>query len=192
MRSRVFACFLLLATACAGPGKVTRLDDNSVVDLSGKWNDTDSRLVSSEMIADLLGSAGFLELGNRLNRAPAIIVGTVVNKSHEHIDVATFTRDIERAITNSGKARFVASRSERGELRRERADQMTNASDDTKKDFGQERGADLMLKGEINSTVDESQKRTLVVYQVGMFLIDLETNDKTWIGDKTIKKVLEQ
>ena len=48
------ACVALLS-ACSSSGgkKVTRLDANEVTDLSGSWNDTDSRLVAEEMINDL-------------------------------------------------------------------------------------------------------------------------------------------
>ena len=53
------ACIALL-TACSGGGKtVARLDANSVTDLSGSWNDTDSRLVADEMITDCLGRAWY-------------------------------------------------------------------------------------------------------------------------------------
>ena len=39
--------------SCAGP-KVSRVGTDTVTDLSGRWNDTDSRLVAEEMVKDAL------------------------------------------------------------------------------------------------------------------------------------------
>jgi len=69
---------------------VTRVESDTVTDLSGKWNDTDSRLVAEEMIQDVL-SRGWLSKFNRSKgKAPTVIVGTVRNLSHEHINTRTF------------------------------------------------------------------------------------------------------
>ena len=50
-----FALSLLTAAALSvsacGIKRVSRVDPNSVTDLSGRWNDTDSRLVANELIA---------------------------------------------------------------------------------------------------------------------------------------------
>ena len=47
---------LLSAAGCGGT-KVTRIDHDQTVDLSGQWNDSDSRMVSEEMIKDCLSQA---------------------------------------------------------------------------------------------------------------------------------------
>ena len=47
---------IALINGCANR-KITRVDPNETIDLSGRWNDSDSRLVSEEMIGDLLTSA---------------------------------------------------------------------------------------------------------------------------------------
>jgi len=53
---------LILLTGCGQ--KVARVDSDTVTDLSGNWNDTDSRLVAEEMIQDVL-SRGWLTKFNR-------------------------------------------------------------------------------------------------------------------------------
>ena len=79
----------------------------------------------------------------------------------------------------------------REELRAEKADQQTNASQSTMKKFGLENGADYILTGSINSIVD-SQKRTKeVYYQVDLELTNIETNEVVWIGDKKIAKLVK-
>lgn len=184
-----------LATAllvlCAGgcSTKVTRLEAGEVRDLSGAWNDTDSRLVSEEMIGDMLEGLWLREYAG--SGRPAVIVGELRNLSHEHINLATFVADIERAVINSGRVEFVASRTERGEIRDERKDQDLHAREDTRKPMGQERGADFMLQGSINTIIDASGKTQVRYYQVDLTLISLADNRKVWVGQKKIKKLVE-
>ena len=115
-------------------------------------------------------------------------VGEIRNLSHEHINVNTFVGDMERALINSGKVDFVASRDEREEIREERKDQDVHAREDTRKAMGMEIGADFMLKGSINSILDAEGKRQVRYYQIDLTLISLADNRVTWIGQKKIKK----
>lgn len=121
-----------------------------------------------------------------------VIVGTIRNRSHEHINVQTFAKDLERALINSGEVEFVASAAEREELRDERLDQATQASEDTAKEHGMETGADYMLKGSINTIKDKEGGETVMFYQVNLELIDIQNNKKVWIGEKKIKKYIKQ
>jgi hypothetical protein len=191
MRYAVIVLAAAVAVAAfAGCAKktVTRIDEGSTIDLSGRWNDTDSRLVSEEMIRDCLSKPWKAQAWEARKRKPIVIVGRVRNKSSEHIATGTFIGDIERAFVNTGEAEVVASKDEREDVRDERADQQSNASDETMKKWGRERGADYMLSGEINSITDEEKGERVVFYQIDMTLIDLETNAKAWIGQKKIKK----
>ena len=56
------------------------------------------------------------------------------------------------------------------------------------KKWGRELGADFMLQGTINSTVDEYKRDKVVSYQIDLQLTNIETNEVVWIGDKKIKK----
>ncbi len=172
--------------ACAT--KVERMEVDEVQDLSGQWNDTDSRLVSEEMIADVLSRPWRSAFEQQNGKLPTVIVGGIRNLSQEHINVNTFVRDMERALINSGQVSFVASSEERGEIRGERMDQDLHAREDTRKPMGQEIGADFMLKGEINTIIDKEGKRQVRFYQVDLTLISLADNRKVWAGQKKIKK----
>jgi uncharacterized protein (TIGR02722 family) len=167
---------------------VERLDLSEAKDLSGAWNDTDSRLVSEEMIRDSLSRAWLQEWSGRSK--PAVIVGEVRNLSHEHINVNTFTLDVERALINSGKVDFVATKTERKGIREERKDQDIHAREDTRNPMGKELGADFMLTGTINTIVDPSGSTQVRFYQVNMTLISLADNRKVWIGQKEIRKLV--
>lgn len=183
----------LLALFVAGCGtSVDRIDTGEVKDLSGAWNDTDSRLVSEEMIQDVLSRDWLAEFTRKQNKKPAVIVGEVRNLSHEHINMNTFTADMERALINSGKVQFVASKNERGEIREERKDQDIHAAEPTRKPMGQELGADYMLKGTINTIIDTSGSSQVRYYQVDLTLINLADNVKAWVGQKKIKKFVKR
>jgi len=180
---------LLGLSACGT--QVERVEVEETHDLSGAWNDTDSRLVSEEMINDMLSRPWRQDYTSRYRKQPAVIVGTVRNLSHEHINVNTFVNDIERAMINSGKVTFVASSQEREEIRDERKDQDLHAREDTRKAMGQELGADFMLKGSINTIIDMEGTTQLRYYQVDLNLISLRDNRIVWIGQKKIKKLVK-
>jgi uncharacterized protein (TIGR02722 family) len=195
VRALAGAGLLLLSLgACAsGDGYVvTRTAPDSVIDLSGYWNDVDSWDVSEEMIRDSLGRPWIENWRDETGRRPSVIVGSIRNRSSEHINTRTFTKDLERAFVNSGRVRMVASSEERPDLRDERLDQLRNATIDTAKSMGQEIGADFMLIGGINTIIDAAGGTEVRFYQVELELIDLESNEKVWIGQKKIKKIIDQ
>ena len=169
---------------------VTRMDPATVKDLSGAWNDTDSQMVAAEMMQDVLGRQWISEFNSDKNRRPAVIVGDVRNLSDEHINVSTFVQELQRNLINSGKVVFVASSTERKEIRGERADQDINASEATRKAMGKEKGADFMLSGTINTIIDVNGSDQLRYYQVNLTLISLVNNEIVWNGEKKIKKMI--
>ena len=187
---------LIIAVALAGLSAcgqtVTRVESDTVTDLSGNWNDTDSRLVADEMIQDALSQSWLTRFNREQGKPPTVIVGEVRNLSHEHINTRTFISDMERALINSGEVEFVASSEERQEIRDERKDQDLHASEETRKAMGQEIGADFMLKGSINTIIDAVSGEQVRFYQVDLTLIDLANNRKVWVGQKKIKKTIEK
>ena len=149
---------IALINGCANR-KITRVDPNETIDLSGRWNDSDSRLVSEEMIGDLLTSAWIPRYLKANDKRPVVVVGLVENKSHEHINSETFIKDVEKAIIRDGNIRLVVAGEKRNELRKERDEQQDYASPETTKKWGKELGADFILQGTINSIVDSYKKQ---------------------------------
>lgn len=184
------AAIVLALSACST--SVTRMDASEVKDLSGAWNDTDSQQVSVEMIKDVLNRQWLTDFTQEHRRRPAVIVGEIRNLSHEHINVNTFISDMERALINSDRVQFVASSTERQGIREERRDMDLNASEATRKAMGQEKGADYMLQGTINSIIDASGRDQVRYYQVDLSLISLTDNRIVWVGQKKIKKFVER
>ena len=182
----------LIVVSCKPKVEVQRVDTNTVADVSGRWNDVDAQMVSKEMVNQMF-EAGWLNKFKADNgRDPVLIVGRVQNKTAEHINTDVFTKEIEKVCINSGLVEFVASSSERDEIRQERIEQQSNASMETTKQIGNETGADFMLKGVISSIEDAVDGQKVVYYQTNMELVNIESNKKVWVGDKKIKKFVSR
>jgi uncharacterized protein (TIGR02722 family) len=191
-RIGLVALALLSLAGCSQETKITRVDAGVVTDLSGRWNDTDSRMVAESMIKEALEYPWLNNFSSSKHRQPVVVVGAIMNNSHEHIDVNTFVADLERELTNSQKVTFVAAKGDREELRTERKEQAIHAREDTQKAPGKEIGADYMMKGTIATILDEAEGTKAVFYQIDLQMVDLESNAKVWYGQKKIKKVVEK
>jgi len=183
------AATLLFLAGCGGK-TVTRLETDTTVDLSGRWNDTDSRLVAEAMIQDCMNQSWLKRHQTHAESSdrPVVIVGVIRNKTLEHIAVDTFIKDIERAFINDGRVRVVADAGDRADIRAERESMQGNVTAETLKRFGRELGADYVMTGQINQIVDQEEGEKVLFYQTDLELTDVESNEKVWIGDKKIKK----
>jgi uncharacterized protein (TIGR02722 family) len=177
-----------LLLACGSSRKVARIDAQSTTDLSGQWNDTDSRLVAQEMVSDCLTRPWIDNFLTATTKKPVVTVGIIRNLSSEHISTETFSSDIEREMINSGRVKFVAGKPERDEMREERQEQQDYASPETMKKLRAETGADFILNGAIKTIVDQLENKRVVYYQTDLQLVNVETMEKVWIGTEKIKK----
>lgn len=185
---------ILLISACSAPKQVTRVAADTQTDLSGRWNDTDARLVADEMIDDALSKPWLENFRLDNNETPVTMVGRVRNETMEHIDTEVFTKELERAFVNSGMVDVVAGLNETADIRQIRSDQQSYASFETAAALGKEVGADFVIIGNISSIMDEntSGRETAVFYTVNLEMVSVETNRKVWIGNKKIKKLIER
>jgi len=182
---------LVIALGSCATKKVQRVSPDEKIDLSGRWNDTDSKQVARSLTNQVLTKPWLTDfLQSHSGNRPVMIVGIIHNKSHEHISAETFINDIELAILDNGSVRLVQAAEAREDLRRERADQQDFAAPATAKKWGLELGADFMLQGTINSIVDSHGKQKVVEYQIDLMMSNLETNELVWRGQEKIKKMI--
>ena len=189
--NRFAPLLLILLIAGCQTRKVTRIDPATEIDLSGRWNDSDSRKVADQMIYDLFNSDRFKDYARDRGVKPVILVGTIRNKTSEHIDADNFVKKFEVVIHNSAVADLVESSEFRDQLRVERLEQQEFADPATVKKMGKEAGADLMLFGEITSEIDTYNNKRVVNYVTTLFLTDVETNKRIWYGQNEIKKYVK-
>lgn len=195
---RILVSLLLSAALLAGCGgsskTVSRVAADETTDLSGRWNDTDARLVADEMINQITSAVWLTNHTDEYGDSPIVIVGRVRNESMEHIDTEVFTKELERSLINSGKVTFVANPNERLGVRAEQESQQTNASMESAVALANETGAQYMLIGNISSIMDQSSsgKQQSVFYTANLELIHIESTRKVWIGNKKIKKLIDR
>ncbi len=193
------AIFIALSTTGCNR-KVTRIDPDTVTDLSGQWNNTDASLTAEAISTKMLAAQWLGDYMAAAKKKPTLVVGLVTNKSHEHVDAEIFIKDIEKALLKSQATRLVQAGDRRKELRAERADQEQFASKETAKKWGKELGADYILQGSIKSIVDETVKNKVVYkqnerttyWQIDMELTNVETNEIVWLDDWKGKKYIKR
>jgi len=183
--------FILSMSACTLRPEVSRVEIDKQVDLSGYWNDTDSRLVAEEMMKEAISYPWVKEFRANKGEAPIVVIGTIRNKSHEHINIDTFMNDIQKELIKQGTVRFLVAKKERDEVSEEQDYQASNPKI-KKKAEGDQLGADFMVQGEISSILDEAGKLQVRYYQIDLEFVNIATHEKVWIGQKKIKKVIRQ
>lgn len=189
----ILVSFVFFGCGSTSSTGVTRLDSAVQTDLSGFWNDTDVRIVAENLINQCVNAKAISAFTYGKKKEPVVIVGTFRNQSDEHIDTSILAKKFEIALINSGKVDFVASSSERGEIRTERDEQQRFASESTAKSLGNETGADFMLIGAVKTIIDSNGNQSTRTYYVTAELIDIETNRKLWAGeDSSIKKLIKK
>lgn len=181
-----------IGLAACGGTKVSRVDEDKAIDVTDKWNSTDSRLVAQQMIEDMVSFPWLSKWNNQHDRPPRVIIKSVSNKSHEHIPTDTFINDLKRVMLKSGKVEFVSGGAAREEVRQERKEQDLYSTEESRAQMGAETGADFALAGTINSTVQQADGTRVTYYQVDLNLVDMTSTQEVWYGQKKIKKVADK
>ena len=186
-----------MVTGCAPKRKVTRTAANSTEggDPSGYWNDIDANLVSEEMIKDCLSRPWASDFQSESGGAKPVVklMGVMKRTDDRNVNTQYFSKRLERELLNSGRVRVVAGWGQDNVNVVEKARQATHASDDTVKSQGNETGADFTLQTVVNSQNEtDGGGQSVRAYMVNMELVNVETNEKVWIGEKMIRKVVDQ
>ena len=192
MLSMIILILLLVLGGCTSAVKVTRLDADAEIDLSGNWNDTDIQIVAESLVGSSMKSNWIDQFRIRNGHNPVVIVGSILNRSSEHIDTAIIAKRFEMALINTGKVDMVADIAMRDELRDERESQQYFASEETAVALGKEIGANFILQGAVRTVVDQVSGKAVRTYYVSAELIDIETSRKVWVGEEMVRKFIQQ
>jgi len=175
-----------------GNWNVNRTDPEKTADVDYRWQDDDAREAYRGLIADCLARPWVENhRAEKGGQRPVVFVGTVRNETADYVDTKLVTKRFEEELINSGRVRVVADRDQRGEIRDERQQGQAWNRPDTVKKQAMEQGADYIMLGRVAEVKQESNDRRTIVqyYQINLELIDIESNEKVWIGSKEIKKV---
>jgi uncharacterized protein (TIGR02722 family) len=190
----VGAAMLAAASGCGTRNyDITRVDPNTVIDVDYRFTGDDAREVYRAMVDDALYRRWIDEwMQSHAGAKPIVVIGPMKNDTDDYIDTEDFTVEWERELLNSGRVRFVAMAPQRDPIRQERAQGQEWNTPETRKQMRAELGADLIMIGRIGGGQQRSRDgRTMVKeYKVTLELINLETNEKVWIGSHDIKKLV--
>lgn len=183
---------LLFFVSCSSTVRVSRLGDDDIYDLSGSWNDTDINIVTKALVDSSLSANWITQYRVRKGGNPVVIVGTILNRSSEHIDTSIIAKKFEMALINTNQVDMVADINFRDQLREEREGQQFYASEETAVALGREIGADFIFQGAVRTVVDQVSGKTVRTYYVSAELIDIETSRKVWVEEKSVRKLIKQ
>ena len=181
----------LVGTGC-GP-KVERVDVNTTIDLSGDWNDTDSRQTAEALIGDQYLVKWAETYAQQHGRKPVVKIGRITVRSNGDV-IATdiFANDLVRTLVNRQMADAVAATAETDQARQERLEQEKHASATTRKENFQETGSDFLILGTINVQDDQSDGKKVKFYSVDLKMTEVQTQKQVWFGNHKIKKAVKR
>ncbi len=185
----------LIGAGCGRSQEITRVPPEAVTDLDYRFNDNDAREIYQAMVNDALYRKWIDNwMASSGGKKPVVVVGPIRNETQEYIDTKLFTVQFEREVLNSDRVRFVAMKDQRDDIRDERAQGAEWNTPETVKQMRAELGADLILIGRINDVKQRSLdgRQMVNVYQVSQDMINLESNEKVWIGVHEIKKIVRE
>lgn len=189
---------VILIPSCASTRSNTRVktvqdnDSENRSELSGKWNDADSKSTADTLIQQMLTAPWYAEALEALedDKKPMVLIGQIKLKANEHIKTEDFINNMKTALISSRKIRFASTKA--NALKAEKEKQMLTATDETAKIMGKEIGADFIVFGNLSTTKDRVNGKSIQYYQVNLELHNIETGEIVWVGQKKIKKFIRQ
>ena len=186
MNYTLIAMIAAVVSGC-GPKAFVKGDyDDNVQDanlLNDKWSESDMQ----KAVRDLVSSATSHYAISSSKRPPVVMVSRLQNKTSEHIDTQSVTDMMRVELMRGGKVQFV-DKAAREDMAEEVEYQKDNASRTTRKEGGQQIGADFILNGRIDSIVQQAGRDKSVYYKMTMNMTNLKTGIIVWSDYKQIRK----
>ena len=182
---------LLLSTGCVTKSK-GYTDSSEVVVVGTKWSDSDNQIVADAIVKQVLSANWYAEASK--TGKPKIGVSKVRNLTSEEVDIDALVNYMKNELINSGKVTFVANQDiDRGDIEKEMAYQQAGSvKKDSRAKVGAQTGVGYLLRGEVSSKNEMDDNVKMVNYQVNFRLINLETAEEVWSGQKRIRKQYER
>lgn len=175
-----------LSTGCA-TGSTNYQSTSQVDKTSAGMSDTDVRLLTSEIVADLLTTPAL----EGYEKPVTISLVGITNSTSEFINTdALYGQEILAALIRNGAGRFeVVDRTMLDETIREAslaADGLISQAEATQ--IGRAAGVRLLMTGDITSLRNATTRRDTRFYKLGLRLVDTERNTIVWIHDAEVRK----
>lgn len=178
----------LALTGC-GETTVVRTASSGSRDLSGRWNDVDSKNVSIDIKDRALKASWPDRYMEKNKKNPTVVLGKfIVRADGEVINTDIFLKALRNEFINSGKIDVLDDPEQTRAILTDQAGYADKA-----KELGKELAADYVLKGSINVQNDSEGRNSVKFYVVDFELTDIQTRKIVW-ADRTdpIRKEVEQ
>jgi penicillin-binding protein activator len=179
-----------LALPGCGGKTITRTESGAAKDLSGKWNDVDTKNTASEIVQKALKAPWPDRFQEQNKRNPVIAIGKfpVRTNGDEHINTSLITNALIEEFLNSGKIDVLSDPEETRKILEDQA-----AYAEKSKELGKEAAADFVLNGEIGVQNDQEGRESVKFYVVSFKLTDVQSRKLVWQSSNTpIRKEIEQ
>lgn len=182
---KIVVSFGLVAMFSYSCKSVTDYGDAAAVEtVNADWGSTDLQLNAEKMVQSLLRSP---VLGEKTR--PTVALGTIDNRTNEHIDTVLVLDKISTALVQSGKVRLVATNQGQSEIGQQISHQQSGAVDaTTAKAYGKQVGADYVLYGRLANIEKKGGNVEDVYYNLTLSLVNVETAILEWKEEKEIRK----
>lgn len=181
----------VLFSGCATMGGAGRVDSNSdvsygdakaVESVTTDFGSTDLQSTAEAMTQSLLESRYI----SKASQPPKVRLRDVANKTTEHIDTKAITDKIRIKLLKSGSVRFLADKSNLGQVNDERDLTQTSTKKTNMKAMTD---SDYIVTGTVRSIKKANSNVQDVYYNISMELVDPQSGEIVWADEKEIRKV---
>lgn len=169
----------------SGDGNVKYGDEKAVETVNADFGSTDLQATAEMMTQSLLESRYIA----RAVQPPKIRLRDVKNQTYEHIDTKAITDKIRIKLLKSGSVRFLADKSNLGQVNDERDFTETSTKKTTVKPMTD---TDYIVTGTVRSIKKASSSVQDVYYNISLELVDPQSGEIVWADEKEIRKVVKK
>ncbi|MDD2829562.1 MAG: penicillin-binding protein activator LpoB [Sulfuricurvum sp.] len=157
-------------------------DAKAVETVTADFGSTDLQTTAESLTQSLLESRYITKGQNQ----PKVRLRTVNNLTYEHIDTKAITDKIRIKLLKSGQVRFLADKSNLGDVKDER--DFTEAATANRVNQPME-DAEYIITGNVRSIKKANDDIKDVYYNVSMELVNPQNGEILWADEKEIRKV---
>ena len=179
----------VLALPGCGGKTVVRTQSDAAKDLSGRWNDVDTKNTVREIVDKAMKAPWPERFTAEHKRNPVIAIGKFIARAEsEVINTSLITNALVEEFINSGKIDVLSDPEETRKILEDQAAYAEKA-----KELGKEAAADFVLTGSIGVQNDQEGRQAVKFYIVDFSMTDIQSRKLVWKSSCTpIRKEVEQ
>jgi uncharacterized protein (TIGR02722 family) len=195
-RRHLLSIGLLFLASCSSVGYD---DPERVETLTIGYGSTDLQSLAAGMVESLVANPALNYMensGKGDDKRIIMYIGSVENRTTEHIDTQGITDKMQTALLKSGKFRFKADMAGQAEIDEQIRFQTGRVREDMLRAYGKQIGADVVLYGTLRS-IDKKKGSSLesagvqkqdVYYQFILKCVNIDTAEIIWQEEEELRK----